>query len=144
MSYKSRYKLKNPDKYIGDPEKIIARSSWERAAFSWCERNENVIKWSSEELIIVYLSQVDKRVHRYFPDLFIEYGDGRKVVIEIKPASQTIQPKKKGKRYLRESLTYIKNVSKWQAAKEFCRKNDLDFEIWTEHTLKSLGIRIVT
>lgn len=145
MAYKSIYKLSKPEKYIGDPSAIVARSSWERATFFWLEKNDDVISWSSEEIVINYLSQVDKKIHRYYPDLFIEYSDGRKVIVEIKPAAQTIPPKQtpNRKRYVNESITYLKNKSKWDAAISFCEKNGIIFEIWDEHHLKALGVRFV-
>ena len=42
MSYKGRYTLKHPEKYIGDAKKIVYRSLWERQAFKWCENNPKV------------------------------------------------------------------------------------------------------
>ena len=39
-SYKGKYTLENPDKYVGDKSNIIWRSTWERTAFKWCDRNE--------------------------------------------------------------------------------------------------------
>jgi hypothetical protein len=38
---------------------------------------------------------------------------------------------------MRESLEYIKNVSKWQAADVYCNDNGMKFKIITE---KELGI----
>jgi|TARA_B100000941_G_C28061301_1_gene329345 hypothetical protein len=38
---------------------------------------------------------------------------------------------------MRESLEYIKNVSKWQAADVYCSDNGMKFKIITE---KELGI----
>lgn len=147
MSYKGKYKLKKPEKYIGNADEVIYRSLWERAAFVWLENNHSVLHWSSEEIVIMYLSEVDQRVHRYFPDLFIHFKDDTKKLIEIKPRSQTEKPSKKNKspdKYIRESLTYVKNTSKWKAAEEYCEKNGLVFEIWDEYKLKSLGMKIVS
>ena len=39
MSYKGRYTLKKPEKYIGDAKKVVYRSLWEKQAFKWCENN---------------------------------------------------------------------------------------------------------
>ena len=67
-------------------------------------------------------------------------SSGKKVMIEIKPAIQCKPPKprsRKTKRYLQEQLTFIKNISKWKAAKEYCSDNGLEFKIMTE---KELGI----
>ena len=75
MSYKGRYKLKNPKKYAGDPDKITYRSLWERNTFRWCENNPKVKLWNSEGVVVPYKSSVDGKVHRYFVDLLVQMED---------------------------------------------------------------------
>ena len=41
----------------------------------YCDLNESVYQWQSEEIIIPYKSPIDNRIHRYFPDFFIKYTD---------------------------------------------------------------------
>ena len=72
MSYKGRYIPTNPKKYKGDPQNIIYRSLWERKFMVYCDTNDSVIEWGSEEVIIPYLSPWDGRMHRYFPDFYIK------------------------------------------------------------------------
>ena len=64
-SIKSKYKPSYPKKYKGDPNNIICRSSWERKFCHWCDLNESILEWGSEEFYIPYISPVDKRIHRY-------------------------------------------------------------------------------
>ena len=138
--HKGVYKPKNPNKYVGDSRKIVYRSSWEKKFMLYCDRNPHIIQWASEEMFVPYLSPVDKKIHRYFPDFIIKTSDGRKIMIEVKPAIQCKPPKprsRKTKRYLQEQLTFIKNISKWKSAKEYCDDNGLEFQIMTE---KELGI----
>ena len=71
MSYKGKFKPSNYLKYKGDPTKIIYRSLWELKFMNWCDRNENILEWGSEEIAIPYISPVDRRVHRYFPDFYV-------------------------------------------------------------------------
>ena len=71
-SIKSIFKPKKPKKYKGDITNIICRSSWERRFCNYCDLNENIVEWGSEEFWIPYLSPVDKRIHRYFPDFIIK------------------------------------------------------------------------
>ena len=71
-SIKSKYKPSYPSKYKGDPNNIICRSSWERKFCRWCDLNENILAWGSEEFCIPYISPIDNRVHRYFPDFLIK------------------------------------------------------------------------
>lgn len=142
MAYSGKYTVKNPAKYKGDHTKVTYRSMWERNCFAWCEGNSQVKEWSSEEVIIPYYYDVDKKYHRYFMDLKITYTNGKTVLIEIKPAKETQPPKKKdkSKRYINEALTYVKNQNKWDAAREYAKDRRWGFEIWTEHTLEAMGI----
>ena len=146
MSYKGRYKVKNPDKYKGNPTQVIFRSLWERQVFRWCDENPSVLQWSSEEIIIPYRCKTDRKRHRYFPDVYIRTED-TEYLIEIKPKKETKPPRdrsRKTKRYLNEVMTYIKNTSKWEAAEEYCADRGITFQIWTEETLKGMGIKLLT
>jgi hypothetical protein len=144
-SIKSIYKPSNPQKYQGDPNNIICRSSWERKFCRWCDLNESIVSWASEEFSIPYVSPVDNRIHRYYPDYLIKVKekDGRvkTYVVEVKPKKQTVPPQKKSrvtKSYLHECKTYSVNQAKWKAADEFCKDNRIEFRIITE---EELGIR---
>ena len=142
-SSKGKFTSQNPQKYNGNPDNIIYRSSWELRCMKWFDDNPNIIWWSSEELAIPYYSPVDKRMHRYFPDFIIKVK--RKddtimtYVVEVKPEAQTKKPtqKRKTKNFLRESITYVVNQMKWKAADEFCHAHGWQFKIVTE---KDLGI----
>ena len=94
MSYKGRYTLKHPEKYIGDAKKVVYRWLWERQAFKWCENNPKVKAWNSEEIVVPYKSSVDKKLHRYFVDLLIQMEDKSTYLVEIKPKKETKPPKK--------------------------------------------------
>lgn len=146
-TYKGKFRPKNTQKYEGDFDKITYRSMWERQVFRWCDTNSKIVKWSSEEVIIPYRCKTDGKLHRYFTDLKIVTTKGETIIVEIKPESQTRppkQPKRKSQRHLREVTTYIKNSSKWEAAEYFCEKRGWVFAIWTEKTIKSLGIKLLT
>lgn len=147
MSYRGKYRVKNPSKYIGDHSNVVYRSLWERNVFRWLESNPDIIKWNSEDVIIPYVCATDKKRHRYFMDIYFEHKNGKKYLIEVKPKKQTkppSTPKRRTKKFISESLTYAKNMSKWQAAKEFAYENGCEFQIWTEDTLKALGIKTLT
>lgn len=146
-TYKGKYRIKKPEKYAGDYTNVTYRSLWERQAFRWCEDRDDVVSWSSEETVIPYRCKTDNKVHRYFIDLKIKFSNGRIVLVEIKPKSQTQPPKKptrQTKRYINEVMTYVKNESKWKAATKYCNDRGYHFEIWTEDTLKGLGIKLLT
>jgi hypothetical protein len=106
-SLKSRYKPNHPKKYKGDYKNIICRSSWERKFCSWCDLNENVLEWGSEEFWIPYRAP-DGKVRRYFPDFIMK---------------------------VKERKTYEVNQAKWKAAKEWCADRKIEFKIVTEKEL---------
>tara|TARA_B110000503_G_scaffold12081_1_gene16330 strand:+ start:3070 stop:3528 length:459 start_codon:yes stop_codon:yes gene_type:complete len=145
-TYKGKYKVKKPEKYLGDYTSVTYRSLWERQAFKWCEERDDIIGWQSEETIVPYRCKTDNKMHRYFIDLKIKFSNGRILLVEIKPKCQTIAPKKPArqtKRYLNEVMTYIKNECKWKAASKYAKDRGYHFEIWTEDTLTSLGIKLL-
>ncbi len=121
-SRKSIFIPKNPKKYVGNASNIICRSSWERVFCERCDTNDNIVTWASEEFSIPYVSPLDNKRHRYYPDFLIKVkepdGKFKKYVIEIKPRKQTAV-----------------NVAKWNAAIEFCKDNSLEFQIITEDNL---------
>jgi hypothetical protein len=142
MAYSGKYIIKKPNKYRGDPSKVTYRSHWEKLCFMWCENNPDIRDWSSEEIVVPYYYDVDKKYHRYFVDLKITFKNGKTILVEIKPEKETAPPKRpdKSKRYIGEALTYVKNMNKWEAANSFAKDRGWDFQIWTENTLKSMGV----
>jgi hypothetical protein len=141
-SIKSKYRPSNPQKYKGNPNNIICRSSWERKFCQWCDLNENILEWASEEFFIPYISPIDRKVHKYFPDFIVKMRDKRgsikTYVVEVKPKRQTAPPKKKSritKSFLYESQLYEVNKAKWKAAEEWCKDRLLEFKIITEDDL---------
>lgn len=137
------YTPTNPEKYVGDVTKIVYRSSWELKAFRFFDNNVKVIRWSSEEVRIPYVSPLDQRIHTYYPDCYVEYinvkGEVVQEIVEIKPAAQTKPPmKSRGKRtktLLYEQATFAVNAAKWEAAIKWCSERGYKFRIVTEHSL---------
>ena len=110
---------------------------------NYCDKNENILEWGSEEFFIPYRSPKDNKIRRYFPDFYIKFkertGKIKRMVVEIKPYKQTQEPnknpKKKTKNWMNEVVTYGVNQAKWKAAKEFCEDRQWEFKILTEHEL---------
>ena len=142
-TYKGTFKPKNPSKYKGNANNIIYRSSWELRVMKYFDDNPNVIWWASEELVILYKSPVDNRMHRYFPDFVAKVkqkgGSEKTMVLEVKPDAQTRMPvqKRKTQRFIQEAATYAINQEKWRAADLFCREHGWQFKVITE---KELGL----
>ena len=142
-TYRGKYKVKNPEKYRGDPNNVVYRSSWETKFFIYCDTNKNVIEWASEEIVIPYVSPLDGKRHRYFVDGYmkVRQADGtiQKYMVEIKPKKYTVppvQPQRKTQQYLQECLQYAVNQAKWEAATNVCLDNGWKFIILTEDHLK--------
>lgn len=115
-------------------EKIIYRSSYELKFILWLESNSKIKQWASECICIPYIF-VDGTTHRYYPDYFVEFIDGTKMVVEIKPYNQTKKPINENCWAAKE---YTKNKCKWAAAIEFCKKKGYAFKILTEKTINQL------
>jgi hypothetical protein len=143
MAYRGRFYPKHPLKYKGDPNKIIYRSSWEVRVMKYLDENDGVVWWASEEMNVKYISPVDGRVHRYFPDFVVKVrrkdNSSTIFMLEVKPEAQTKlrQPKRVTKQYINEAATYAVNQAKWKYAEEFCKDHGWVFRVVTE---KDLGI----
>jgi len=148
MSYKGRFRPKEPSKYLGNPQNIIYRSWLEYRFMSYLDRHSNVMNWASEELAIPYISPVDNRRHRYFVDFFIRYKNNKQEIeeklVEIKSSQQCKAPIlkegahwKQRKRYARDLATWSINKAKWQAAEQYANKQGWSFIVLTEKDLSA-------
>ena len=143
MSYKGRFRPQNPQKYMGDHKNIVYRSSWECKVMDYIDKNPDFISWSSEEMCVPYISPVDGKRHRYFPDFIVKSlskttGQITTFMIEVKPESQSRPPKvrsRKTKQYITEVVTWGVNQAKWAAANEYCLDRGWEFKVLTEDHL---------
>ena len=130
---------RNKEKFLGS--KAIYRSSLELRFMKFCDNNQNVVKWGSENVVIPYLNPLDGKIHRYFVDNFVQIKEGEKIkryLVEIKPSKQLLPPTTKYRKksnLIYEQTMYITNQAKWQAAREWCNKKGLEFIILTEKHL---------
>ena len=104
-----------------------------------CDKNDRILKWSSEPFPIFYISPFD-----FWILLKNKEDKLKKILIEIKPYSQTQIPNIKGRKtnkkrlqFIKESETFLINQAKWTSALKFCKDSDsdVDFMIITEKTL---------
>ena len=142
MAYSGLFRPRHPEKYMGDHTNIIYRSSWEARVMNKLDLSDWCIAWASEEMTIPYVSPVDRKVHRYFPDFLIKVkesnGSIKKYMIEIKPKKQTappIKPQRQTKKYITEVMTWGVNEAKWKAAQEYCKDHGWQFKLITEADL---------
>ena len=138
-SLKGRYRVKNPQKYKGDSTNVIYRSSLELKLMNYLDAHPDILEWSSEEFFVPYRSPLDNKIHRYFPHFSVKRrdrdGNIDKIVIEIKPSTQTRPPERKSRvtpRYITEVKNWGINNAKWEACKSFCDSRQWKFQILTE------------
>lgn len=138
-----KFRPKNPSKYNGDVTNIVYRSSYELKFMQYCDLSENVLSYQSEEFYIPYVSPIDGKYHRYFPDFFIKYkdknGNIRNAIIEVKPKKDLKEPEKNPKRRTKSWAYQVKtwaiNQQKWSAARKYCEDKGWDFRIFSEREL---------
>ena len=132
----------NPQKYIGkhDPK---YRSGWEFTFMQFCDRNKNIIQWSSESIIIPYIHPLTGKRTNYIPDFLVVYenkhGHQKAEIVEIKPKKQSLIESKVAS--ARDRAVVAINHAKWASAMAFCRQNGLTFRVITEDDLFRNGTR---
>lgn len=107
------------------PKTVYYRSLFELNAILHLEADDNVLLYTYEPYRIEYLHK--GLVRNYVIDLLIEYSNGKKMLVEIKPSC-----------YLENS----KNIDKFDAARKFSLENGMIFEVWTEKTHVFLSEKI--
>jgi len=131
----------NMEKYIGDGNDIIYRSSWEKRFCSYCDLNPNIVKWSSEPVIIPYFSPIDQKMHEYNVDFYIkvkkEDNTFQDWFVEIKPENQYGKEnkpvisgnitEKKVKQYNEKLKVWITNMAKFEAATRYAEARGYKF-----------------
>ncbi len=145
MNYKKsvgKYKVRNKEKYVANLQEVTYRSTWELKYMKYLDRQPNILEWASENVIIPYYNPIEKKTRRYFVDFYVKIqnpeGEIKKYIIEVKPASQCRPPKRKKRisiKYKNDLRTYIRNQSKWKAARKWAEKRDMQFVILTEKEL---------
>jgi hypothetical protein len=138
----SQYRIKNPEKYIGNKTPFF-RSSWEFAFMRFCDENTNVVKWASEAVKIPYRNPFTGKYTVYVPDFFISYIDAdnqqHNELIEVKPLNQTSLKEAKNSRLNRAHA--VLNEAKWTAARAWCKQNNVTFRIVNENDIFHNGRR---
>jgi len=152
------YIPKNKDKIIklNTQGGLYYRSGLEQKMMIYLDTNENIKFWGAEHLRVPYsktewVSETQEyrtTEHGYYPDFYYELvrsdGSITRVVAEVKPNSETIEPKlsdkptaKQLKNFEYALKMYNKNLSKWKAMIEYCERKGFEFIIITEQHLRS-------
>jgi len=125
-----------PKKYIGKHNPKY-RSGWEFTFMQFCDRNKNVIQWSSESIIIPYIHPLTGKRTNYIPDFLVVYenkhGQQKAEIVEIKPKKQSLIESRVAS--ARDRAVVAINHAKWASAMAFCKQNGLTFRVITEDDL---------
>lgn len=160
------YIVQNKPKYIGDPNLVVYRSSWEMAFCRWCDYTPSVLRWSSEPIKIPYYDRVSKldeckkfgldpnnpknwKVRNYNTDFYVQIDKQthiEKWFVEIKPKyklKKPIPPSKDSKlkdikKFNLIAKEYLINEAKFAAIQEWANRNNCKFYIMTEDTLSKI------
>lgn len=127
-------------KYISSckNEPVIFRSGLELEFINYCENNSSIKRWASEPIKIKYYSRLDDKEMNYYPDFVIEKTNGSRIIVEVKPKSQTYKPTVYDNLWAKEA--WVKNMDKWVAAYRFAKKHNMSFVIVCEN----LQVRRIT
>jgi hypothetical protein len=166
-THQGYYKIQNREKYIGDPNLCIYRSSWEYGFSKWCDYSPSVKRWSSEPMKVPYYDRVSKLdeckklgldpnnpknwvVKNYNLDFWCEIDKGEGIVekwfVEIKPKDQlkkpvppsNTAPLKEIKKFNLKAKEYLLNEAKFAALNEWAQKSGAKFYIFTEDSLQKI------
>lgn len=142
------YRPANPDKYIGDLNKIIYRSSYEYRFCRYCDDSPSILKWSSEPYGIKYTSPLDGKDHKYYIDFYMRMKDADDndkewdFLVEVKPKESLKKPIYEGahtvgklKNFNYAAKAWLVNSAKFNAAKRHAESVGYRFVIVTEDFL---------
>jgi len=104
------------------------RSGWELEYMVWLDGSDDVVAYRYEGVRIPYVSNIRTgRTRGYYPDLIVEYRDGRVELVEIKPSRRL------GQATVQKKLL---------AAREWCDAHGASLVVITERELRSLGLLV--
>lgn len=93
---------------------------------NYLDTTSDVVTWTYESVVIPYVSnRKTGKIRKYYPDFYVEYVNGDRIIIEIKPSKRVHQ---------------AKVAKKLLAASEHCAAHGMTFKVLTEHELKVLGL----
>lgn len=96
---------------------ISLDSTWEEKFFNICIKDINIKSVIRSPFTIKYINPIDNKYHNYIPDFLIEYNNGAKELIEIKPKYLLNDPIVKSKEY---------------SAINYCENNNIKYKFITE------------
>lgn len=134
------YHVHNREKYIGQYDPIY-KSKLEAKMMYYLDHNENIVKWNYEAFPIKYIDESSKnKIRNYYIDFIavVKSNDKLQTVwIEVKSESETKAPGRKASKNQKAVDTWIKNQSKWKAAKQLAESRGYKFVVISEKELEN-------
>jgi len=169
QTYQDYYKVRHKEKYVGDPNLVIYRSSWEYSFCKWCDFTPSILRWTSEPVQIPYYDKVSKLEEckkmgldpnnpknwiqkKYNTDFWLEIRKDEDVIekwfVEVKPKQKLLKPTpppkdaplREQKRFNKMAKEYLLNEAKFEAMNTWAKRNGAKFYIFTEEQLQKYGI----
>lgn len=99
---------------------VLYRSSYEKKAFIKLDEDDNVASYRTEAVVVEYFKPNESNKSNYIIDLLVEYVDGNKKLIEVKPEA-----------WLKDTIIQ----AKLEAGAAKAAEMNMPFEVWTEMQL---------
>jgi len=134
-SLSGKYFPMHPEKFAGNYTPIY-KSGLEQRMMMYLDRNPMILSWSYEPMPIKYFDRSTNKVRRYYIDFvaLARTNTGtKKIWIEVKDRREAEKPKNPNN--IKENLTWLKNQSKWDAARRLAKSKGYEFVVITNDQL---------
>ena len=134
------YHVRNKEKYLGRYEPVY-KSKLEAKMMFYLDHSPGIVKWNYEAFPIKYLDESTNKVRNYYID-FIAIVKSKEnalqtVWIEVKSESETRPPGKKASMNPKAVELWLKNQSKWKAARQLAESRGHKFVVISEKELEN-------
>jgi hypothetical protein len=92
----------------------------------WLDAEPTVASYGYETVIIPYVANSRTgKTRKYFPDFLIEFTDGKRILVEVKPSKR---------------LAQVRVQKKLAAARQWCTAHGAALQVITEVELRGMGL----
>ena len=130
----------NKEKFLGNYNPIY-KSRLEYKMMYFLDHSPGVVKWNYEPMSIKYIDESsNNKVRNYYIDFTAVVKDADRlqtVWIEVKSESETHPPGKRASKNPLAVKTWIKNQSKWKAARLLAESRGIKFVVISEKQLEN-------
>jgi len=92
----------------------------------WFDAEPTVTSYGYETVVIPYVSNARSgKQRKYYPDFLVEFTDGKRVLVEVKPSKR---------------LPQARVQKKLAAARQWCSAHGVTLQVITELELRGMGL----